>query len=164
VKLPEVRPSLRLYELASALPRAVWVPRYEVEVDPTRLRARLEDGSCDPRAVVLLSAPPPLDRAFGPGGPSTVVYEAVDPHTVRVRTATPPGFIVVFDGYHPDWKAEDPSGPVPLLRANGRYRALPTPGGERIFTLRYRPAWRVPALILSAAGGLAVRVLALRRR
>jgi hypothetical protein len=166
VKLPEVRPKLRLYELASTLPRALWVPRYEVEADPARLRARLEDGSFDPRTVVLLSAPPPVDGIGGAGGaegPSTVVYEAVDPHTVRVHAATPPGFIVVLDGYHPDWQAEDQSGLIRLLRADGRYRALLTPGGERVFTLRYRPAWRAPSLLLSAAGGLIALVLALRR-
>ncbi len=163
VKLPEIRPPLRLYELAAALPRALWVPRYEVEADPARLRARLEERSFDPRAMVVLSAPPPFDPGGGPGGPWTVAYEAVDPHTVRVRAATPPGFVVVLDGYHPDWEARDEAGLVPLLRADGRYRALPTPGGERVFTLRYRPGWRVPALLLSAAGGLAALVLAVRR-
>jgi hypothetical protein len=161
VKLPEVRLPLRLYELASSLPRALWVPRYEVEADPARLRARLEEGSFDPHAVVMLSTPPPPGRGGDPARRSTVVYETVDPHTVRVRADTPPGFIVVPDGHHPDWKAGDQSGPVPLLRANGRYRAVPTPGGERVFTLRYQPAWRTPALVLFALGVLAVVTLAL---
>ena len=67
------------------------------------------------------------------------------------------------DGHHPEWTAEDQSGPVPLLRADGRSRALPTPGGDRRFTLRYRPRWRAPALALCAIGALCVLVLALRR-
>jgi hypothetical protein len=162
VKLPEVRAPLRLYELRSALPKAYWVPRFEVEADPLRLRARLEEDSFDPRASVILSAAPPPSPRPGGEGPMTVEYDAPDAHTVRIRAETPPGFIVVLDGYHPDWKAEDRTGPVPILRANGRYRALPTPGGERLFTLRYRPRWREPALVLALAGVAVAIALALR--
>ena len=92
-----------------------------------------------------------------------VRYEPEDAHTVRISARTPPGFVVVLDGHHPDWTAEDESGPVPVLRAGERYRALPTPGGERHFTLRYRPRWRAPALALAAMGALAALVLARRR-
>ena len=52
---------------------------------------------------------------------------------------------------------------VPLQAAYGRYQAVPTRGGETVVTLRYQPAWRAPALLLFAMGGLAVLVLALRR-
>ena len=114
----------------------------------------------------------PLPRAFwvprldGPPGGSRlpVAYERVDPHTVVLRAITPPGFLVVLDGHHPDWKAEDRSGPVPLQVAFGRYQAIPTRGGDAVVTLRYQPAWRALALGLFGMGGLAVgAVLALRR-
>jgi hypothetical protein len=104
------------------------------------------------------------NEPFSDEPPSTeVVYEAVDPHTVRVRTDGKAGFIVVLDGYHPGWTAEDASGAVPLLRANGRYRAVYSPGGSRVFTLRYRPAWRLPALAASGLGLLLVIALAFGR-
>ncbi len=113
----------------------------------------------------------PLPRAFfvprldGPPAPSRfpVGYERVDPHTVVLRATTPPGFLVVLDGHHPDWRAEDRSGPVPLQVAYGRYQAIPTRGGTTVVTLRYQPSWRAPALLLLATGALAVLVLALRR-
>ena len=92
-----------------------------------------------------------------------VAYDRIDPHTVVLRANTPPGFLVVLDGHHPDWRAEDRSGPVPLQVAFGRYQAIPTRGGDAVVTLRYQPAWRAPALLLFAMGGLAVLVLALRR-
>jgi hypothetical protein len=92
-----------------------------------------------------------------------VAYERIDPHSVVLRANTPPGFLVVLDGHHPDWKAEDRSGPVPLQVAFGRYQAIPTRGGETVLTLRYEPSWRAPALFLFLMGGLAVLVLALRR-
>ena len=136
IRFGEVRESLVLYELRDPLPRAFFVPS--------------------------------LDGPPGGGGgagrrPSRVAYVRVDPHTVVLRATTPPGFLVVLDGHHPDWRAEDRSGPVPLQVAFGRYQAIPTRGGETVVTLRYQPAWRAPALFLFAMGGLAVLVLALRR-
>jgi hypothetical protein len=112
----------------------------------------------------------PLPRAFwtrrtteaGAEPEPEVGYERLDPHTVRLTASTPPGFIVVLDGYHPDWEAEDRSGPVRVQRALGRYQALPTPGGERVVTLRYRPAWLPVALALAALGGVALALLVRR--
>jgi hypothetical protein len=147
VKLPEIESPLALYELRSALPRAFWVPRHRLEPDPERL-------SQEPDSV-------PAEAA--PNGPARVAYEAVDAHTVRVTASSPPGFLVVLDGHHPDWRAEDRSGPVPRQVAFGRYQAIPTRGGTTLVTLRYQPSWRAPALFLLALGGLAVLVLALRR-
>jgi hypothetical protein len=164
-KLPEIVEPLGLYELEEPLPRAFFVPAGEVEPDLERRARRLEADAFDPAETVLLEAVPPS----GPGGraadgtPRAVAYEAVDPHTVRLAVRTPPGFVVVLDGWDPGWSAEDETGPVPLLRANGRYRAIPTPGGARVFTMRYRPSWRFPALALTALGALVAAVLALRR-
>ncbi len=164
VKLPEIASPLALYELRFALPRAFWVSRYRLEPDPEQLKLRLEDPGFDPRSVVLLRKEPDLvPTEAGPTGPARVTYEEVDAHTVRVTASTPPGLLVVLDGHHADWKAEDQSGAVPLQVAFGRYRATPTQGGETVVTLRYQPTWRAPALFLSAMGGLAVLVLALRR-
>jgi hypothetical protein len=130
VKLPEVTEPLGLFELRGALPRAYFA------------------ASLDAAERM------PLDG-------SNVRYEYVDAHTVRAHARTPPGFVIVLDGYHPDWSAEDESGrTVPVLRANGRYRAIPTTGGSHVFTLRYRPAWRGPALAGLAAGLVAAIALA----
>jgi hypothetical protein len=166
-KLPEVEQPLRLYEMRDALPEAFWVPRCEVEPDPARRRARLDDPAFDPRSVVLLSEAPPAVAAAGSSsaraeGPVRVAYEQVSAHAVRIAASTPPGFVVILDGFHPDWKAEAASGPVPLLRADGRYRAVPTPGGERTFTLRYEPGWRGMALLLAGLAGAACLYLARR--
>jgi hypothetical protein len=163
IPLPEVREPLRLYELREPLPRAFWVPRATVEPGLDVRRRLLRDPAFDPTTTAVLEVAPhlpsPTDGSFRP---PRVRYELVDPHTVRVWASTPPGLIVVLDGYHPDWTAEDRSGPVPLLRADGRYRAIVTPGGERVFTLRYRPRWRMPALLLAGGGLLGLLVLARR--
>lgn len=167
VAVAEVEEPLRLYEVRRPLPRAFFVPRHEVEPSADARRRRLESEAFDPRAAVLLEAepkaPPSLGPPPGPGAhePPTVDYELVDPHTVRLTATTPPGYVVVLDGHHPDWSAEDETGaPIPVLRADGRYRAVPTAGGRRVFTLRYRPVWRGAALGALVAGLAAAAALA----
>jgi hypothetical protein len=161
---PELKPPLALYELRDPLPRAFWVGRAEVEGDPERYRARLLDSAFPAREAVLLSASPPGEAAAASGASAAeVVFEAIDPHHVRLRVSSPPGFVVVLVGHHPDWKATGPSGEVPLLRADGRYWALPTPGGEQEFHVRFAPRWPRPAFLACALGGAACALLALRR-
>src|SRR5262245_31123037 len=132
VPQPEVRQALRVGELRDPLPRAFWVPAAEVVADAAGLAARAADSAFDPRQVVLLGAPPPAGRSGAPvPGEARVSYERVDAHTVRISGTTPPGFIVVLDGYDAAWRLHDEGGQVPLLRAYGRYWAVPTGGGTR---------------------------------
>ena len=135
--------------------------REEIRFDAVREALRLyELRDPLPRAFFV----PSLDVLPAAGAPE-VAYEEVEPHTVLLRATTPPGFLVVLDGHHPDWTAEDLSGgPVPLLRAGARYRAVPTPGGDRQFALRYHPRWRAPALTLAAIGALSALGLVVARR
>jgi hypothetical protein len=156
-RVPGIVTPLRLFELDDALPRAFYVPR--AQQAGAELEARLQAADFDPRAVVLVESPPPQPKD-APAEGASVTYEAVDAHTVRLWSRTPPGFLVVTNGFHPDWRAADGRGPVPLLRANGRYWAIPTAGGERNFTVRYSPRWRVPALAAALAGLALVILLA----
>jgi len=133
--LPGVREPLRLFELRDPLPRAFWV-------------RDLDEGP----------------DANGQARGAEVRYEDIDPHTVRLVASTPPGFLVVLDGFHPDWQAENRSGPVPIRRVLGRYRAIPTAGGRQEFILRYRPRWRPLSLALLGLGLAAVVVLLARSR
>jgi hypothetical protein len=163
--LPEVAEPLRLYEIPDVLPRAFWVPRCEV-VPGADIGRRLES---DPRddAAVLLREPPPGNVPCGPpaGVSGTVSMERPDAHTVRLTAGGDAGFLVVLEGHHPAWRAVGPEGEVPVLLANERYWALPTPGGDRTYVVRYRPGWVAPSVVVSAAA-LAVSLLlvALQRR
>jgi hypothetical protein len=166
LKLPEIVSPLTLFEVRGALPRAFFVAEREIAADPSRVRRVLESPSFDPATIVLLESEPGTTAAVPAGaqsGKTVVRYEPVDAHTVRVTARTPPGLIVVLDGLHPGWTADDGTGQVPVLRANGRYRAIPTPGGERVFTLRYQPSWRWPALLASAVALVTCLLLAARR-
>jgi hypothetical protein len=135
VKLPEVQAPLVLYELRSPLPRAFWMPD------------------------VALAGPMGALPADPPAGATEVRYERLGAHRVRVTAATPPGLLIILDGHHPGWTAEDRSGPVELHRVLGRYQALKTPGGSRVYTLTYRPEWASWAAVLFALGLLGLALL-----
>lgn len=154
LKLDEIQDPLTLFELRDPLPRAFWVPSYELRARPELLKERLESPDWDARATVLLGSPPsaPLRGGSLPLEETRVLYEPLGPHGVRIEATSPPGFVVILDGYHPDWEAREGQNPAPILEADGRYRALWTPGGRHTWTLRYRPWWRGPALASSALG------------
>jgi hypothetical protein len=160
VRVPGLETRLGLYEIKDPLPRAFWVPRAELLQDDA-VEARLGAPGFDPRRTVLLSGPPPAELAPGPtdSGPATVEIERLDPHSLRLRASSPPGFIVVLEGHHRDWQASGPSGPAALLRANGRYWALSTPGGEQEYLARFVPAWRPFALAGALLGLVAFALL-----
>jgi len=163
VPIREVVAPLRLYELRRPLPRAFFVARHAVVASAAAARRAVEDPSFDPMQTVVLERDPGVlpSRVSPDAADPSVDYRLLGPHAVAVTVRTPPGFVVVLDGYHPGWTAEDESGrPVPVLKADGRYRAIPTPGGAHVFTLRYRPSWRSPALAALLAGVLAVAALA----
>lgn len=49
------------------------------------------------------------------------------------------GFLVLTDSYYPGWRATVDGSPVPILRANGMFRAVPVPAGRSTVTFRYVP-------------------------
>jgi hypothetical protein len=108
-----------------------------------------------------------LPRAFGlperAGDPAPrVAWSREDPHSVKLRVAGGAGWVVVLEGFAEGWRARGPRGPVPLLEEPERYWRLPFGGGdEQEIEVRYAPAWRGPALALSAAALAALLGLAL---
>jgi hypothetical protein len=166
-QLPEIREPLGLYELRDPLPRAFRADRLEVVADPEERERRLASPSFDPRAAALVEAapttspsdPPPFGSTGAGEEPAEVRYVLEDAHTVRLTCQGPPGWLVVLDGHHPDWRAYANGEPRPLVRAFGRYRGVATRGGGEVLTLRYEPSWRRVALMASALGGVFVLAL-----
>jgi hypothetical protein len=142
------------------LPGDLVRPRRELKLEEVQATLKLyELRRALPRAFWV---PAGRDLDSGLEAQIPVRYERLDPHTVRLSASTPPGLVVILDGYHPDWTAEDRSGRLPLQRALGRYRLLSTRGGEQVFTLRYRPAWPRLAFLLMVFGFVGVAFLARR--
>jgi hypothetical protein len=94
------------------------------------------------------------------GGPScesvrgsvVSVADASDRVELQV-SADRPTVVIVRDAFAPGWTATVGDAPAPVLRADGRYKAVPIPAGRSRVVLTYAP----PGL----GGGLAVGGMAL---
>jgi hypothetical protein len=140
-----VRWVLSFHELAEPFAQQRGSAKLPEVVMPLRL---YELPGAAPRAGFVT---PGASRLDSQGAPSSVRWRRLDAHAIRLEVRSPPGIVVLAETHHPDWQAEGPSGPTPVLRIDG-HLALATPGGEQSFTLRFRPAWPRPSLLLSALG------------
>ena len=91
-------------------------------------------------------------------GTSQVLEER--PGFLRVEAvASHPGHLVIADAFAPGWTARLDGSPVPLLRANGVFRAIALPPGRHEIECRYLPAsltWGVVFSLVLALATLAV--------
>src|SRR5262245_31796805 len=122
------RPAARLYRVRGVVPRLRLVAHAR-SLDPGEdLATALSDPAYDPAGAVLL--PGPSDGADGdanvdgaPAGEATITEETPERIKIDVR-ARRPGFVVLADAYAPGWRATLDARPVPILRADGLFRAV----------------------------------------
>ncbi len=72
------------------------------------------------------------------------------------------GLLVLRESHARGWRARVDGRDAPVLRANGRHRAVPLPGGRHEVTLDYRPPWLEAGLGLSGLGLLGLLTLTAR--
>ena len=133
---PVRRHDFAVYENPDPLPRAF-------VLGTTRIVRTFDDlrrivGSWDPRRELL------LERDVAPAGPrqsfapATIVEHA--PNRVLVEaTLDRPGYLFLSECWFPGWTAENDGVPVPVLRANHAFRAVPLPAGSHRVTFRFEP-------------------------
>jgi len=149
--------SVRIYRNDRVLPRAFVVDGARVIPERGALLAAL--SGLDPQREVLLETTPPGDRPRGRPAPVNAVHVAsytANRVTLQVEMATP-GFVVMSDSYFPGWVAEvtgeEGRQEVPILRANGAFRAVALGPGTFELTMRYSPlSLKVGALGSFVAG------------
>jgi hypothetical protein len=124
-----------VYENQRVLPRAFVVG----QVRESRDRGEVELlRTIDPRSEILLA------RDVLPIGPRAVFRPATliedEPDRVVIdAAASGPGYLFVSDTWYPGWRAEVDGQPVPVLRANIAFRAVPISGGNHRVVFRYEP-------------------------
>ena len=127
--------------LAPYLPRLSFVRGYRVEPDAGRAWARVASGEVDLTREVLLDRRPVPD----PGGPEehpmllARLAEDAPERVVAELTASFPGLLVLADLDYPGWVAEEGGRRLPILRADGYFRAVALPAGVHRVEFRYRP-------------------------
>jgi len=138
-----------------ALPRAYVV---EAATRATRAEAfrHIRDGSFDfHRGVLLEEEVPPAPPNALPATPARIVaYEA---ERVEIAFhADRDGWLVLTDTFDPGWRAREGDVELPILRANGLYRAVAVEAGEHTIVFHYQPNAFRAGVALSCISALAV--------
>lgn len=171
---PLDHPAVRLRERFPAGPPNVWVHIYDLSgssprsyvachVVPSASRQAARDAALDaafdPGRDVALEVPGTADCRGGRVSRRVVSSDVVE-LDAELDGA---GYLVARDSWARGWTATVDGEPAPVLRANGRHRAVALPAGRHQVVLRYKPPGLLPgaALTLLGLGGLAW--LALRR-
>jgi hypothetical protein len=158
-----------LYERAPAMSRAAVVASAEVEPDLQVHVERMFAADFDPSASVLLAETPPAPAGV-PGEPQPAGAEIVEDGTavvaVRTTVGSPDGYLLLTDGYDPNWRVTVDGAEAPLLRADGMFRAVRLSSGAHTVRFEYwpRPFWIGLGISLAAAAAIVAACVVGRRR
>jgi hypothetical protein len=129
-----------LYENPRALPRVLAPARAErIDREALLITGAWPPGF-DPRRTVLLSELPvraDCTPASQPGRAAITGYANTRISVTVVSTGC--GYLVLNDVWQRWWTAEVNGEPVPILEANGLFRAVAVPDGEAVVTFRFAP-------------------------
>lgn len=150
---PEAR--IHVYRVSDSWPRALLACR--VLLAPRREDAlfRPYAAGFDPSRDVVLEAPASASCREG-----TVRRRSFLPGDERYEVAGDgPGLLVTRDSFAPGWTASVDGAAAPVLRANGKHRAVPVPAGTHEVRLRYRPPGLHAGIALTALASLGAAVV-----
>jgi hypothetical protein len=123
-------------------PRLSFVRGYSVEPDPERAWQRRVAFETDWEKSVFLDrepAPRPIEGAPGRGFVLARIAEERGERIVADVHSDGAGILVLTDLAYPGWRAEADGHPVPILRADGLFRAVALPAGPHQVIFTYRP-------------------------
>jgi hypothetical protein len=145
-----------VYRNANALPRAFLVGRTEVLPDSGAVQRILEGPGFDFRTTAALAAPLPAGVTVqaDPRGQVAWTARSENGSTLNVTTDRP-ALLVVTDNYYDAWHAELDGRPVPVLRADYTFRAVPVPAGT------HRVRFYYESRLLNTSATISVALLAL---
>ena len=147
--------------IAPYRPRLSFVRGYRIEVEPARAWDRAATGGIDLTREVVLDRRPSPDPGGSAEHPLLVARLAEDApeRVVAELTANYAGLLVLTDTFYPGWIAEEDGRRLPILRADGWFRAVALPPGPHRVVFRYRPLSFYAGAAVSAAALLATLVL-----
>lgn len=133
----------------SVLPRVYMVPQYRV-VEETEVLEAMKLGSFDPKQTVILEQDPEVtlsNEALSLIPASILEYTA---NKIICSTNAPyPGFLVLTDNWHPDWKVFVDGKEKKLFRANYTFRAVHVPAGKHEVVFAYISSYFITGKIIS---------------
>ena len=110
-----------------------------VEPDPVKLLEKLASADFDPaRQVLLPTRPEGMDQANACDGAVTWHQDVPEKLSLTVETKAP-CILVLSELAYPGWRATLDGRPVPILRADGIFRAVLVDSGVHEVTMIFRP-------------------------
>jgi hypothetical protein len=147
--------------LAPYRPRLSYLHGYAIEPDADRAWSRIASGRVDLTREVLLDRRPDPDPGPGESHPMLLARLAEDlpERVVAEVTASSAGILVLTDLAYPGWVAEEDGRRLPLLRADGYFRAVALPAGTHRVEFRYRPlSWTIGVALSAIAAVVLVGI------
>ncbi len=133
-----------VYENPHALPRVLFVRDWK-QADFDALAATGNWPQFDPTQAVLLDSPPEANDAIAklasrPSAASRVGIRHYENTKVVIDVdAAEPGFVVLYDVWHPWWTADIDGVDATILPANVLFRAVQVPAGHHVLTFEFKP-------------------------
>ncbi len=149
-----------LYENLDVLPRAFLVYHWGVSDDPEASWALLRSDDFDPRGSAWFEEDPGLPAPPAQAGEGAVEITRYEPNLIELSARSDqPALLLLGELASPGWKAWVDGERVPVLTADGAFRAIWHEPGEHRVRLRYRPPGFGWGLLLAAMGLLALALL-----
>ena len=142
-------------------PRLSFLRKYRIEPDAARAWARVASGEVDLSREVVLDRRPEPDPAGNDAAPLLLARVSEDgpERVVAELTTTNPGLLVLTDLHYPGWIAESDGRRLPILRADGWFRAVALSAGTHKVVFRYRPIAFYAGAAVSGAALLLILIL-----
>jgi Bacterial membrane protein YfhO len=155
-----------IYQNNTVLPRAFLVPKFEVIEDKDAVLNRLKDNSFNPRKIVILHDTPTVTQNLADSVIGVAQISSYDPNRIIIEAELQnPGFLVLSDNYHPDWKATIDGKPTKIYRAYHTFRAIYLESGKHIVNFVYASsAYRLGSILSLLACAFLVVVLIVQWR
>ena len=175
----------RIHENTNVLPRAFVVNKNEIEKDPRKAIARLNDTSFNFRENVILEESLPTSSGLiqldeppensksdlnlkAHSTPRTFNFESTAEiisyraNEVILRVATNgPGILFLANSYHPGWRAYVDGKGSQVLPTNLMFQGVTVPKGEHEVRLRFLPRSFVLGFIFSAGTVVFILIIAI---
>jgi len=136
---------VNIYEHPNALPRAFIVHKAVFAADEktaVEIMKKIKDGF-DMIAVLQHDPVPEISRQIKNSPLKSASLAAITSYTpneiVIEADMKAPGFVILSDGYHPDWKAYVNDEASPVFLANTLLRAVFLPAGKHTVRFRFEP-------------------------
>jgi len=155
---------VRIYERASALPRAFVVWRYRRLPDPRAVLDALGGADFRPAEEVLLEDEPQLPGVVGKGD-ADVRFEAYEAGRVTLRARlSAPGLLILADSHYPGWEVRVDGRPRSILVADYILRSVALDAGAHRVEFVFRPwsFWLGSVISTAAFFGILAAVIAYR--